>query len=274
MRLDLFHALAHELRTPITSIYAGTKLLTGPHRLSRSSRTAIVQSLESEAERLYRFVEDLIALAAPEEAGRAPATGPPAFVGRGPGLEPGGPARAAESAGGPVETLPANEHGSRSVAGARPDTSEPVLLQHLLPVVLGGEIDRIPQVRFRALLPAGTPPVVGDEASLRHALRNVIGMAADASLPGTVVEIVLRRTSLHRVTLAVLDGGETLRPADDGVSFPSFPRSDGTAQVASGRGLALAAAQVLVAANGGTLVASARRAGGTRYSFTLPIVRA
>jgi K+-sensing histidine kinase KdpD len=57
--------VAHELRTPITTIFAGSKLLQ-EGRLSRRTRGEVVDALAAEAERLSDFVEDLIALAGSE----------------------------------------------------------------------------------------------------------------------------------------------------------------------------------------------------------------
>lgn len=59
--------LSHELRTPITTIYGGTRLLervTGEDR-----RQEIVSDVRSEAERLYRLVEDLLVMTRVERGG-------------------------------------------------------------------------------------------------------------------------------------------------------------------------------------------------------------
>lgn len=53
--------LAHELRTPVTTIYAGASLLSGS-RLPATTRRAITAEIVAEAERLYRLVEDLLVL--------------------------------------------------------------------------------------------------------------------------------------------------------------------------------------------------------------------
>ncbi len=60
--------VAHELRTPITTLFVGSKLLQ-EDRLSRRSRSEVVDALAEEAERLRDFVEDLIALAGAEDPG-------------------------------------------------------------------------------------------------------------------------------------------------------------------------------------------------------------
>lgn len=54
--------LSHELRTPITTIFGGAKLLTRGSRLVPEQQDAILTDIHIEAERLHRLVEDVIAL--------------------------------------------------------------------------------------------------------------------------------------------------------------------------------------------------------------------
>lgn len=53
--------LSHELRTPVTTIYGGAQLLA-TRDLSDARRRALAADVGAEAERLYRIVEDLVAL--------------------------------------------------------------------------------------------------------------------------------------------------------------------------------------------------------------------
>jgi PAS domain S-box-containing protein len=54
--------LSHELRTPITTIYAGSKLLAREGGLAEATRADIFEDIHGEAERLHRLVEDVVAL--------------------------------------------------------------------------------------------------------------------------------------------------------------------------------------------------------------------
>jgi PAS domain S-box-containing protein len=54
--------LSHELRTPITTIYAGSKLLAREGALADDTRRSIFEDIHGEAERLHRLVEDVVAL--------------------------------------------------------------------------------------------------------------------------------------------------------------------------------------------------------------------
>ncbi len=52
-------ALAHELRTPMTTIYGGAQVLARHERLSSATRDEGVNAVAEEAERLGRLVDDL-----------------------------------------------------------------------------------------------------------------------------------------------------------------------------------------------------------------------
>jgi len=55
--------LSHELRTPVTTIYAGSELLARDEtKLDESARAGIFEDIHAEAERLHRLVEDVVAL--------------------------------------------------------------------------------------------------------------------------------------------------------------------------------------------------------------------
>jgi PAS domain S-box-containing protein len=54
--------LSHELRTPVTTIYGGAKILARDNALSEEQRREIFEDIHDEAERLHRLVEDVIAL--------------------------------------------------------------------------------------------------------------------------------------------------------------------------------------------------------------------
>jgi PAS domain S-box-containing protein len=55
--------LSHELRTPVTTIYAGAKVLArSESTLDEAARIGIFEDIHTEAERLHRLVEDVVAL--------------------------------------------------------------------------------------------------------------------------------------------------------------------------------------------------------------------
>jgi K+-sensing histidine kinase KdpD len=54
--------LSHELRTPITTIYAGSKVLAREEPLHSDTRRELAADISAEAERLFRLVEDLLVM--------------------------------------------------------------------------------------------------------------------------------------------------------------------------------------------------------------------
>ena len=65
---DAFNGvIGHELRTPVTAIYGGAKLLLRPERrLDAATRDAVLEDIAVEAERLNRLVENTLVLARAE----------------------------------------------------------------------------------------------------------------------------------------------------------------------------------------------------------------
>jgi PAS domain S-box-containing protein len=76
LRETFIGMLSHELRTPITTVYGGTKLLSRRAEELDPALQSMVGDIEAEAERLYRLVEDLVVLTKSEaltlETGREP----------------------------------------------------------------------------------------------------------------------------------------------------------------------------------------------------------
>jgi K+-sensing histidine kinase KdpD len=58
----LLGVLAHELRTPITTIYAGSAVLARDEALLPAMRRELASDVQAEAARLFRAVEDLLVL--------------------------------------------------------------------------------------------------------------------------------------------------------------------------------------------------------------------
>jgi signal transduction histidine kinase len=98
--------LSHELRTPITTIYAGSRLLARKVRRRGEPSEQIASDISVEAARLYDLVEDLLALTRVER-------------------------EMLESADEPVSLPRAAESAIRAVAGRTPN----------VPVIVGGATD-------------------------------------------------------------------------------------------------------------------------------------
>ncbi|MEP6638348.1 MAG: HAMP domain-containing sensor histidine kinase [Chloroflexota bacterium] len=72
--------LSHELRTPVTTIYGGARVLAD-NDLTPDRRRSLAADVSEEADRLYRVVEDLVILVRSERGGIRP-VGEPVAIGR------------------------------------------------------------------------------------------------------------------------------------------------------------------------------------------------
>ena len=104
--------LAHELRTPMTTIFGGAQLVSDP-RVSETTRNEAARSVEREAQHLNRIIEDLVVLV------RSSRDSPP-------GLEP-------------VMLQHIVPRAVASIKAARPRASIEVSLPSSLPAVMGAE---------------------------------------------------------------------------------------------------------------------------------------
>lgn len=72
--------LSHELRTPVTTIYGGARVLATSD-LTPERRRSLAEDISAEADRLYRVVEDLVILVRSERDGIRP-VGEPVALGQ------------------------------------------------------------------------------------------------------------------------------------------------------------------------------------------------
>jgi PAS domain S-box-containing protein len=75
IRETFIGVLSHELRTPITTIYGGVKVLARGRR-SIDEEREILRDVEAESDRLHRLVEDLLVLARAERGSLEPEVDP------------------------------------------------------------------------------------------------------------------------------------------------------------------------------------------------------
>lgn len=70
MRRDFVANVSHELRTPLTALLGFVETLKGPARDDAAARDRFLSTMEGEASRMARLVEDLLSLSRVEEAER------------------------------------------------------------------------------------------------------------------------------------------------------------------------------------------------------------
>ncbi len=71
LRETFISVLSHELRTPVTTIYAGALMLARKGRLTDDVRAEVLEDVAAEAERLQRIVENLLIFARIERGANA-----------------------------------------------------------------------------------------------------------------------------------------------------------------------------------------------------------
>jgi K+-sensing histidine kinase KdpD len=222
VRETFIGVLSHELRTPVTTIFGGAKLLSRPtSTLDEETTRGIFRDIAEEAERLQRLVEDVVAL---------------------------------------------NRFGDE----AGDVGAEPVLLQRLIPRVVGSEEGRWPGVTFEVDIAPGLPTVTADPTYVEQVVRNLLSNAAKYGGAGSTVRVVAEDDpDAREVIVRVLDNGPGFAPEETSRLFELFYRSPGTAGTAAGAGIGLFVCARLIAAMGGRIWAAPRVEGGAEFGFAL-----
>lgn len=121
---------------------------------------------------------------------------------------------------------------------------------------------------------ADLPAVLGDAASLRSAVQNLIANAVKYGGSDKWVGIRAERVAGRRngeVRITVSDHGEGIQPAELPHIFePFFRGADAVAQQIHGNGLGLSLVRRIVEAHGGRVSATSRLGSGSAFTITLP----
>lgn len=63
IRADIFRAVSHDLRTPLTTIYGSSSALLDPDNdFTKEQRTKMLQDIQQDAQWLFRMVENLLSI--------------------------------------------------------------------------------------------------------------------------------------------------------------------------------------------------------------------
>ncbi len=226
VRETFIGVLSHELRTPITTIFGGARVLSREDSsLDEATRREILDDVAEEAERLKRLVEDVVAL---------------------------------------------NRFGDADADLGR----EPVLLQRIVPRVVGSEKERWPGVEFTIEMAPGLPTVMADPTYLEQVVRNLLANAAKYGGQGTTVDVVVEyRGESDEVAVCVRDDGPGIELQEAERLFDLFYRSPNTATATTGAGIGLFVCARLVRAMGGRVWARPLPAGGAEFGFALRVMR-
>jgi two-component system sensor histidine kinase KdpD len=230
--------LSHELRTPITTIYAGSRVLARQARkptpgtegavppaapatdatvTGATAGTEIAADISAEAAHLYDLVEDLLVL-------------------------------------------------TRAEQGLLDLSVEPVLLQRIVETSIRLAASRTPGV---TIVRAGTtepPAVSGDPVYIEQVIRNLVTAASHYAGAGEPVIIGLAADD-REVSLRVLDRGPDLRPRDAERLLDLVEEPRGSRQSA---GIGPFVCRRIVESMGGRIWVTPRHDGGAEIGFALP----
>ena len=140
---------------------------------------------------------------------------------------------------------------SRAEHGLVEIRPEPVLVQRLVPSVVGEVRGRYPRLEVVVGLAPALPPISGDEAALRQVLVNLLTNAAKYG-NGAPVRVTAEADATT-VRIRIEDRGPGLPTGDLEPIFDLFYRSGANAHSASGTGIGLYVVRQLVQAMGGTV---------------------
>jgi two-component system sensor histidine kinase KdpD len=142
-------------------------------------------------------------------------------------------------------------------------------IDDLLGLALGQLHDGLAQHVVRIDLPGALPAVHVDALLITQVFANLLENCVKHTPPGTQISISAGLEG-HAVRVVVDDNGPGLPPGDPERLFKKFQRGRDESNT-GGAGLGLAICRAIVNAHGGTIMASQRPGGGTRFAFTLPI---
>ena len=248
LREAFLGVLSHELRTPVTTIFGGAKLLqTRGGRLPRAVRDEVLADVASEAERLGRLIEDLLVLARAE---------------RGVDLRVHGAALIQHRLRAVIAAMTAEWPDRRFVAEipehVPPVTGDESYLEQVLRNLIGNAAKYgRHEVIVRVEIDGGEVPPDGDVPPVGE-------VPADGEVPSGPG---IRRD--REVTVSVLDDGPGVDPSELERVFELFVRGRSTGRL-PGAGIGLFVARQLVEAMGGRLWVANRPEGGAAFTFALP----
>jgi signal transduction histidine kinase len=116
----------------------------------------------------------------------------------------------------------------------------------------------------------GLPLLQGDRDKLHQVLTNLLQNAVKFTPPGGMIAVDARLDSGALLT-SVTDTGCGIAPEEAERIFEKFYRGSGAPAEARGAGLGLAIARSLVELHGGRIWAEPLPAGGSRFTFALPL---
>jgi signal transduction histidine kinase len=114
---------------------------------------------------------------------------------------------------------------------------------------------------------------MGDADKLSRVLINLVHNAIKFTPPGGEIRVEGRVNDGRHVEVSVTDTGNGIPRDDIARIFDKFYWSESAPVEARGAGLGLAIAKNLIELHGGTIEVESTLGQGSRFSFTIPVVR-
>jgi two-component system sensor histidine kinase ChiS len=126
------------------------------------------------------------------------------------------------------------------------------------------------EIEVRTTIPPELPAILADRARFRQVLVNLMSNAVKFTDKGAVT--VSASTGDGWVTMSVSDTGIGISPEAQAYIFDEFRQADAsTTRRYGGTGLGLAISKRLIALHGGRIWVESGAAGGSVFSFTMPV---
>jgi two-component system sensor histidine kinase SenX3 len=164
-----------------------------------------------------------------------------------------------------VEDLVTLVRGDRD----RADDPEPLMVQHVLARIVDEQRATHPDATLKLSVRRSLPAVLGTQAQLEHALRNLIDHALIYGPLGDAIRIDARRAG-NEVEISIADDGPARDDAAAVSAFDLFHVSSRSAADPSGANLALVVSRRLVNGMGGRIWARSTATGG-EIVLALPV---
>ena len=153
--------------------------------------------------------------------------------------------------------------------GLVPLAQEPMLVQRVVPEILGRLRKRFPAVMFEFDAAPAVPTILADPTAVGQIIYNILANAAIYAGSRGAVRIAAALAE-GSVEVSIVDSGPGLGPDPERL-FSLYQRGAHTSGTAAGSGIGLYVARELVHAMGGTIEGSTLETGGASFRFTLPI---
>jgi signal transduction histidine kinase len=153
--------------------------------------------------------------------------------------------------------------------GQREVESEPILVHRVIEQVVARYRAEHPRRTFTVGDGTGVPVVLGEATSVEQVLDNLISNAVKYSPEEAPIEVETAVAGGF-LEVSVCDRGPGIEEGE--TIFEPFHRSPAGAAAAPGLGLGLTVCQRLVGLLGGSIRAEPRTGGGSRFTFTLPLL--